>query len=287
MVHGRGPGPATRAAGRQPPGDTPGVRRRPRAALHRPLAQDDRVRTEADQRERRRRRVLSRRPDRLTAAAVVVVLALLVLAGIAARGPAVVSGTGSALPTPDEPLRPPAPARTSDPDAAATETPADGTTLPPSPLAGYVVLGLLTVVGVAAAGLLGRSLWEHRPALRRRRPPPSAPVREAADALARAARAAVTEVVAHPVAREAVVRSWLLLGAAAAEAGLPARDAETAGEYARRLALRIGLPGPELARLAELYREARFSTHEVGEEQRAVARRLLHDLGGRLERTGS
>jgi Domain of unknown function (DUF4129) len=162
-----------------------------------------------------------------------------------------------------------------------------GTALPPSPLAGYVVLGFLTVVGAAAAGLLGRSLWEHRLALRRRRPPPSPPAREAADALARAARAAVTEVVAHPVAREAVVRSWLLLGAAAAEAGLPARDAETAGEYARRLAVRIGLPGPELDRLAELYREARFSDHEVGEHQRGEARRLLTELSGRLERVGA
>ena len=92
------------------------------------------------------------------------------------------------------------------------------------------------------------------------------------------------DAVEDPDAREAVVQAWLLLGRAAAETGTAPRPAETAAEYARRLAAERGLPAGAVAALAELYREARFSTHEVLPEQRDRAREHLLALRSALAR---
>ena len=156
------------------------------------------------------------------------------------------------------------------------------TALPPSPVLGQVLLVLVLLLAVAAAGRLITSLVRTTRDLARTgalSPPRAAGMRSA---LAPAAEAAL-RAVEQPDAREAVVRSWLLLGDAAAAAGLPVRPAETAAEYAARVVTELDVPGPELDRLADLYREARFSQHEVGERQRAEARELLRRLRDRLE----
>jgi len=93
-----------------------------------------------------------------------------------------------------------------------------------------------------------------------------------------AVQVALREVADHPDAREAVVRAWLLLGEAAATAGTARRPAESAREYAHRLAASHRLPARSLERLAALYREARFSDHEMHPEQRDLARRELFAL---------
>lgn len=97
-------------------------------------------------------------------------------------------------------------------------------------------------------------------------------------ALQAAVQRGLREMADQPDAREAVVRAWLLLGEAAAVAGTPRRPAESAREYARRLGDTHGLPRTSLERLAALYREARFSDHEMLPEQRAVARNELFAL---------
>ena len=74
------------------------------------------------------------------------------------------------------------------------------------------------------------------------------------------------------------MRAWLLLGEAAATAGSARRPAESAREYAHRLADAYQLPAQSLERLAALYREARFSDHEMRSEQRELARRELFAL---------
>jgi|SRR5436305_1200371 len=89
---------------------------------------------------------------------------------------------------------------------------------------------------------------------------------------------ALVEIADQPDAREAVVRAWLLLGEAAAVAGTPRRPAESAREYARRLGDKHRLPADSLERLAALYREARFSDHQMLPEQRDVARSELFAL---------
>lgn len=83
------------------------------------------------------------------------------------------------------------------------------------------------------------------------------------------------DLVEHGEARDAVVACWLLMIQAAGESGSPMRASETSREYADRLAAeQLVSPGP-LARLGELYREARFSQHMVGSDLRAEARRAL------------
>lgn len=75
--------------------------------------------------------------------------------------------------------------------------------------------------------------------------------------------------------RNAIVASWLDLEQAAADTGLPREPAETSTEYTARV---IGVWQVDRARLddlAALYREARFSRHDLGEPQR---RRAIDDL---------
>ena len=215
----------------------------------------------------------SRRADgRVLAAAVVVLLALLV-AAVAVRGPA--------WTTPGRPVGGQAPAPVTSTPVPVTESPRQGSDqsplLPRSEAAGNVMLVLLLLLGLALLIWLAAGLA--RAYLANRRAPLAAPVSVTLpeQVLADAADRALVEVE-HPDAREAVIRSWLLLGAAAADAGVPARPAETATEYAWRIAAAFAVPTTDLHRLAELYREARFSEHPVGEVQRAEARRLLQRL---------
>lgn len=107
------------------------------------------------------------------------------------------------------------------------------------------------------------------------------PVRRAGGELAEAVEQAL-DLVEHGEAREAVVACWLLLIRTADEAGSPARSSETAREYAERLSEEQLVSSRPLARLAELYREARFSRHPVGPELRVEARRALGVLQAEL-----
>lgn len=133
------------------------------------------------------------------------------------------------------------------------------------PLAGYVVLVVLGAVP--------------RPRFRGRR---SSPGTEGDPALVPRLGAEMADavdhaldVVEHGEAREAIVACWLLLVRAASESGSPARVSETAREYAERLSAEQLVSTASLARLADLYREARFSDHDVGPQLRAEARRAL------------
>jgi hypothetical protein len=148
---------------------------------------------------------------------------------------------------------------------------------------GRVLLVLVAVLALAAVGALIVSVVRSTRDLARSGAltPPWAAGTAVRSALGPAAEEALL-AVEQPDAREAVVRSWLLLGDAAAVAGFPARPAETAAEYAARIVAELDVPGTELDRLADLYREARFSRHEVGEPQRAEARELLRRLRDRL-----
>lgn len=83
-------------------------------------------------------------------------------------------------------------------------------------------------------------------------------------------------------AREAVVACWLLLQRAGQAAGTQVLDTETAAEYAARLSREQLISEPPLRRLADLYREARFSDHQLGGELRAAARRQLAVLQAEL-----
>lgn len=78
----------------------------------------------------------------------------------------------------------------------------------------------------------------------------------------------------------AIVACWLALEKTAAAAGVPRRVSETPSEFTVRVLGAAQVSRPALDRLAELYREARFSEHDLPESARFEARRaltVLHD----------
>lgn len=83
--------------------------------------------------------------------------------------------------------------------------------------------------------------------------------------------------------RNAIVACWVRLEDAVASIGIERHAAETAAELTSRVLKRHAGGRDAIAELARLYREARFSTHELGEAERVRAidalQRLHADLG--------
>lgn len=71
--------------------------------------------------------------------------------------------------------------------------------------------------------------------------------------------------------RNAVVECWHRFETAAAAAGLARRPWETSSEYTMRVLDLVDADQPAVSRLAALYREARFSEHELTEADRDAA----------------
>ncbi|HEU5144959.1 MAG TPA: DUF4129 domain-containing protein [Dermatophilaceae bacterium] len=149
-------------------------------------------------------------------------------------------------------------------------------------LLALVFLGLLFGLAV-----LVQSLVERRPHLEtavERFPVPAVP-----EELLRSAESRMA-LLESGEPRNAIVAAWLDLEAAAAASGLPRHPAETSTEYTTRVITTWQVDRERLDGLAALYREARFSLHPLGEEQRRRAidnLRVLHDeleRAARLER---
>ena len=219
----------------------------------------------------------------MTAVAGAVLLALLFLAGLAARGGAY-TAPAAGRPVPLPTLSLPTGAPPSPPSAQPTPSLPGPQTNPGSPVVGQVLLVLLLLLAALVVALVVRQVLRHLPRRLPDRATGAAPgdVGSARPQLTTAVERAL-RAVEQPAARDAVVQAWLLLGAAAAEAGTPPLPAETAAEYGERLARVHRLPGPALHHLAELYRVARFSEHPVGEAERDDARRVLTELRAGLE----
>lgn len=78
--------------------------------------------------------------------------------------------------------------------------------------------------------------------------------------------------------RRAVIAAWLRLEQAAAAAGTRREPAESPAELAQRVLQAHDVTPVTLARLADLYRAARYSRHEVDGQMRVEARRALQRL---------
>jgi Domain of unknown function (DUF4129) len=74
---------------------------------------------------------------------------------------------------------------------------------------------------------------------------------------------------------DAIVACWLALERAAADAGVARAPSETPAELTVRVLAACWVSRAALERLADLYREARFSTHGLPESARAEARQAL------------
>lgn len=84
----------------------------------------------------------------------------------------------------------------------------------------------------------------------------------------------------------AIIRCWVALQSAARDAGIEPRESETSAELTIRLLNDLRVQRDAVARLAALYREARFSSHPLEESAREAAREALtairHDLGAEV-----
>lgn len=78
--------------------------------------------------------------------------------------------------------------------------------------------------------------------------------------------------------RNAIVAAWVQLEEYAAVHGLPRDPADTPAEFVTRALAAYNLDRTVIERLADLYREARFSTHPMEERHRGEARACLTHL---------
>ncbi|MFW5471926.1 DUF4129 domain-containing protein [Knoellia sp. CPCC 206450] len=83
---------------------------------------------------------------------------------------------------------------------------------------------------------------------------------------------------------EAVINAWLTLERTTAEVGLEDDVARTPAELVGAVLSGFDVDRAAIERLAELYREARFSAHPIGEPQREDAREALRSVREDLTR---
>jgi hypothetical protein len=103
------------------------------------------------------------------------------------------------------------------------------------------------------------------------------------------------ELLAHGTPANAVVAAWVALESAVRLAGVQEDHARTSAELVTTVLRSYAVDSEPLDRLAALYREARFSRHEMGEDLRNQARAALqrvqadltHRAASRQTTTGS
>ena len=96
-----------------------------------------------------------------------------------------------------------------------------------------------------------------------------------------------TAIVVEGSPRNAIVACWLRLEAAAAAAGVEPRPSDTAEEATTRILAERSVDPLAALRLAELYREARFSSHVMDEDARGAAIACLEAIHDGLRREAS
>lgn len=147
---------------------------------------------------------------------------------------------------------------------------------PGSSLVGDIVFGLIAFSLIVGLGcLLVLSVLSCIRRVRRR-------LGQVADEPLPDADDAVLDAVADAAARQqrrlnegapanAIIACWVDLEHAVADAGVEKRPSETSAELTVRVLGALDVDGRTLHTLGALYREARFSAHAVGEQQRESA----------------
>jgi hypothetical protein len=145
------------------------------------------------------------------------------------------------------------------------------------------------LIGVCLAALLGvRWLWQRR--WHRPEKPETVAFEVLPDAVTDALRAAAREqleAVEQGSPRNGIVACWLRLQEIVTAAGVEPRRSETSAEFVVRTLRAIDVDPRPIGALAALYREARFSDHELGEERRTAAREALQSLHDDLSNRGA
>lgn len=142
-----------------------------------------------------------------------------------------------------------------------------------------VVAGLLLVLGLGL--LTGKRVREYRrrrALAERAEPDPAGLVPlPTPDTVAEHAEVHRT-ALAGGTPRNAIVALWNRLELDVADSGVPRRPAETSAEFTSRFLGALDADRDAADRLAELYREARFSRHDLTEQHRAEAGAALERL---------
>jgi uncharacterized protein DUF4129 len=151
------------------------------------------------------------------------------------------------------------------------------------------LLGYAAVLAVCfGCYLVLRGLWRNR--WRRPQKPVAVafeplPPDEMADLIEQDAEARMVAVDSGGP-RDGIVACWLRLEESVAACGVPPRPAETSTELVTRVLRSLDVDPRSVATLAQLYREARFSDHVLGEDRRDQARAALLTLSEDLARPG-
>lgn len=152
------------------------------------------------------------------------------------------------------------------------------------------VIGAAMVVfaGLAIAGLLyalGRRAWTAWRFRRRYDAPPAfdfETVESGGRTSARRAMASDADeqlrMLLEGQPRNAIVACWHRFEVQAVEAGLARHPWETPSEFAIRLLDRAEVDPAAVSRLLDLYREARFSGHDLDEDDRVAATAALREI---------
>lgn len=132
---------------------------------------------------------------------------------------------------------------------------------------------ILQILLVAAGLALLISAWNRRPRLRwrRKRPPEDFDVLDELATRVAADASAQRDALATGTPRNAIVACWLRLEAVTEGAGLDRDPADTSEEFTSRVLGQFSIDASAVEELAALYREARFSSHDMGETERAAA----------------
>lgn len=113
-------------------------------------------------------------------------------------------------------------------------------------------------------------------------PPPIPP--EAAAAALLEDRHQHWDALAEGTPDEAIVAMWVALEQSVARAGVQRSPSETSGELTLRVLDHLNVDGDAVETLAALYREARFSRHQLSDVQRERARGALRQVHDSLSR---
>jgi hypothetical protein len=156
---------------------------------------------------------------------------------------------------------------------------------------GYVLLGMVLVAAVVLVvtiimltvhllsgrhhGLLERRVLEPEELERLAAPLPDVDLLGRSTPVVDAVQAGLAGVVSGDDVRAAIIGAWLRLEEAASTVGTPRKDTDAPGDLVQRLLATHAVRPSRLEELAELYRRARFSREQLGEQDRADAARAL------------
>lgn len=209
--------------------------------------------------------------ERRAITAVVLAVAAITLFVVAASSPQVTYVDGPPEFTVDSDPPPPPPELVEEPPEETLVARRDPIEVP------WVVVAIIRVIVVAccvfAAAVVAVYAWRNRPRFRwrrRRRVPDFEPLPDVGAAVT-ADAAAQRAALSGGTPRNAIVACWLRLEAAVDDAGLHRRAADTSTELVERVLAEWLVDDHALHDLAELYREARFSDHDLGEDRRQAA----------------